>query len=137
MKRKATAVWKGTIKEGKGALTTQSDILKDTQYSYKSRFEEGIGTNPEELIAAAHSGCFTQKLAGNLTEADYNPEKLETTCEITLEDGKITKSHLSLSAQVSGIEQDKFDELVQDAKNNCPVSKLLNTDISITATLND
>lgn len=135
MKRKATAIWKGTIKEGKGTLSTQSKILDTTQYSFKSRFESGTGTNPEELIAAAHSGCFTMQLSAFLTEENYKPDHLETTGEITLEDGKITKSHLKLTARVSGIEKDKFETLVKKAKENCPVSKLLNAEISVESNL--
>lgn len=135
MKRKATAVWKGTIKEGKGTLSTQSKVLDNTQYSFKSRFESGTGTNPEELIAAAHSGCFTMQLSAFLTEENYDPNNLETSCEITLEDGKITRSHLKLTARISGIEKVKFEALVKKAKENCPVSKLLATDISVESTL--
>lgn len=136
MKRKATAVWNGTIKEGKGTISTQSGTLKDTQYSFKSRFESGTGTNPEELIAAAHSGCFVMQLSAFLTEENFNPEKLEAQCEVTLEDGTVTKSHLILEAKVKDIDQDKFDALVKKAKENCPISKLLNTEISVEATLN-
>ena len=136
MKRKATAVWKGTIKEGAGHLSTKSGAVKEAQYSFNSRFAEGVGTNPEELIAAAHAGCFTMKLSGNLTEAGHNPEKLETECTITLENGTITSSHLEVKATVDGIDKDKFDELLQDAKKNCPVSRLLNAEISANATLN-
>jgi lipoyl-dependent peroxiredoxin len=136
MKRKATAIWKGSIKEGNGNLTTQSGTLKETQYSFKSRFESGTGTNPEELIAAAHAGCFAMQLSAFLTEEGYEPEKLEATGEVSLEDGTITKSHLVLKASVKNIEQTKFDELVNKAKDNCPVSKLLDTKISVEATLN-
>lgn len=136
MKRRATAVWNGSGKEGKGHLTTQSTVLNKTQYSFGSRFEEGIGTNPEELIAAAHAGCFTMKLSFNLGEAGFEPKELETQCQITFEDGAITKSHLTLNATVEGISEDKFAELVKDAENNCPISKLLNTAISVEFTLN-
>ena len=136
MRRKATAVWNGTIKEGGGHLSTKSGTLQEAQYSFNSRFAEGTGTNPEELIAAAHAGCFTMKLSGNLTEAGYKPERLETECTITLENGSITSSHLEVNANVQGIDKDKFDELLQDAKKNCPVSKLLNADISVNAQLN-
>lgn len=137
MKRKATAIWNGTIKEGKGHLTTQSGTLQETQYSFKSRFESGTGTNPEELIAAAHSGCFAMQLSAFLTEEGYEPETLEATGEVSLEDGAITKSHLILKARVQDIEQAKFDELVNKAKENCPVSKLLDTKISVEAKLNE
>lgn len=136
MKRHATAVWNGSGKEGKGNLTTQSTVLNKTQYSFGSRFEEGIGTNPEELIAAAHAGCFTMKLSFNLGEAGFVPTELETKCQITFEDGAITKSHLILTATVDGISEDKFAELVKDAENNCPISKVLNTAISVEHTLN-
>ncbi|MBK5192890.1 MAG: OsmC family protein [Flavobacteriaceae bacterium] len=135
MKRKGTAVWNGTLKEGKGTLSTQSGVLKNSQYSFSSRFEEGIGTNPEELVGAAHAGCFTMQLSANLTKADFTPGKLETTCEITLEAGTVTKSHLTLTANVPGIDKAKFDEIVADAKKNCPISKLLNAEITLSATL--
>ncbi len=137
MIRKATAVWNGTIKEGKGTISTESGVLKDAQYSFKTRFENGIGTNPEELIGAAHSGCFTMQLSAYLTEEDFSPEKLETTCEITFEDGEVTKSHLKLKATVPNIKKDEFDTLVKKAKENCPLSKLLKTKITVEATLNE
>ncbi len=137
MKRKASAVWNGTIKDGKGTLSSQSGTLKDTQYSFKSRFESGTGTNPEELIAAAHAGCFTMQLSAFLTDENLNPEKLETSCEITLENGTITKSHLVLNAKVADIDEGRFHDLVQKAKEKCPVSKLLKTDISVEAKLNE
>ncbi|WP_298223232.1 OsmC family protein [Flavobacterium sp.] len=136
MKRNATAVWNGTGKEGKGHLTTQSTVLNKTQYSFGSRFEDGVGTNPEELIAAAHSGCFTMKLSFNLSGAGYTPEELETRCDITFEDGKITKSHLTLKAKVSNISEQEFADLVKDAEKNCPISQLLNTEISVEYQLN-
>ena len=135
MKRTATAVWNGSGKEGNGKLSTQSTTLNQAQYSYKSRFEEGVGTNPEELIAAAHAGCFNMKLSFVLGAAGFNPETLESTCSISLEDGKITRSELNLKAKVPGIDQAKFDECVKDAKENCPISKLLNTEISVNAQL--
>lgn len=136
MKRKATAKWNGTIKEGNGKLTTQSGTLQETQYSFKSRFESGTGTNPEELIAAAHAGCFAMQLSAFLSEEGYNPESLEATSEVSLDDGTITQSHLTLKASIKDIEQNKFDELVNKAKENCPVSKLLNAKISVEAKLN-
>lgn len=136
MKRNATAVWNGTGKEGKGHLTTQSTVLDKTQYSFGSRFENGVGTNPEELIAAAHSGCFTMKLSFNLSGAGYTPEELQTKCEITFEDGKITRSHLALSAKVPNIGEQEFADLVKDAEKNCPISQLLNTEISVDYQLN-
>jgi osmotically inducible protein OsmC len=136
MKRNATAIWQGTGKEGKGNLTTQSNTLSSTQYSYVSRFEEGAGTNPEELVAAAHAGCFSMKLSFLIDAAGFKADKLETKCEITLENGAITSSHLTLAANVPGIDKAKFDEVVADAEKNCPISKLLNTAISVDATLN-
>ena len=135
MSRQATAIWQGSGKEGKGNLTTQSTVLDHVQYSYKSRFEEGPGTNPEELIAAAHAGCFTMKLSFVLGEAGFTPDEIETKCDITLADGAITKSHLSVKAKVPGIDKAKFDECAENAKANCPVSKLLNTAISMEASL--
>lgn len=137
MKRTATSVWNGNIKDGNGKLSTASGVLKDAQYSYKTRFEEGVGTNPEELIAAAHSGCFNMKLSAILSEAEYHPEKLETTCEIEFEDGKIKKSFLRLRAQIPNIDQDEFERAVVDAKENCPISQLLKTEIDFSAKLNE
>lgn len=137
MKRRATAVWTGTGKEGSGHLSTKSGVLKETQYSFTSRFEDGIGTNPEELIAAAHAGCFTMKVSFNLSNAGFTPGRLETTCVIVLENGAITNSMLTLSAQVEGVGEEQFAELVKDAELNCPVSKLLNTNISVEYTLNE
>lgn len=135
MKRTATAHWEGTGKEGNGHLTTQSSVLSQTQYSYLSRFESGIGTNPEELIAAAHSGCFTMKLSFNLSGAGFVPTSIDTTATVTLENGAIPSIHLECTAVVPGITAEKFQELALDAKANCPISKLLNTDISLTAVL--
>lgn len=136
MKRKATAVWQGSGKEGKGHLTTQSTILNQTQYSFSSRFEEGIGTNPEELVAAAHAGCFSMKLSFNLTGIGFVPESLQTDCVITLENGSITSSQLTLKAKVPGITPEQFAEQVADAEKNCPISKLLNTAITVSYELN-
>lgn len=135
MKRNATAVWLGSGKTGKGVLSAQSGILSNTQYSYTSRFEEGIGTNPEELVAAAHAGCFSMKLSFILDAAGFTADELTTQCVITLENGAITSSHLTLNAKVPGISQQKFDESVADAKVNCPISKLLNTEITVQAVL--
>ncbi|MBU7577339.1 OsmC family protein [Flavihumibacter sp. RY-1] len=135
MIRKATAVWNGSGKEGKGHLTTQSGVLSETQYSFGSRFESGIGTNPEELVAAAHSGCFTMKLSFVLGEAGFTPTSLETSCAITFENGAVTKSHLTVKGVVPGISAEQFQACVKDAEQNCPISKLLNTSISSEATL--
>ncbi len=136
IKRRSTAVWSGTGKEGKGSISTQSTVLNETQYGFNSRFAEGIGTNPEELIAAAHAGCFSMKLAFNIQAAGFAADELKTDCEIVLEDGSITQSNLSLSAKVSGMDPSKFDELVKDAEANCPVSKLLNAKITVHYKLN-
>jgi osmotically inducible protein OsmC len=135
MKRNATANWKGSGKEGKGTLTTQSTVLKDTQYSYNSRFAEGVGTNPEELIAAAHAGCFTMKLSFVLGEAGYTADDITTSCTITLGEAGITDSQLVVKARVPGIQKAKFEECAADAKANCPVSKLLKAAITMEASL--
>jgi len=135
MPKSATAVWNGSGKEGTGYLTTQSTVLNKTQYSFKSRFADGPGTNPEELIAAAHAGCFTMKLTFVLGAAGFTPDEIETKCDVTLADGAITKSHLTVKAKIPGISKEKFDECAADAKANCPVSKVLNTDISMEAAL--
>ena len=135
MKRYATANWKGSGKEGKGTNTSQSGALKDMQYSYKSRFEEGVGTNPEELIAAAHSGCFSMKLSFVLNAAGFTADNIDTKCTITLDNGAITNSHLEVRATVPGIDAEKFNEAAEEAKANCPISKLLNTEITMDASL--
>lgn len=135
MKRNATAVWNGTGKEGKGNLTTQSNILNKTQYSFSSRFEQGSGTNPEELVAAAHAGCFSMKLSFVLGAAGFTPDEIETSCEINLEDGAIKESHLTVKAKIPGISKEQFETAVVDAKTNCPISKLLNTNITHEAVL--
>lgn len=133
MKRNATAVWNGSGKEGSGTLSAQSGVFNDTQYSYKSRFEEGVGTNPEELIAAAHAGCFSMKLSFILGAAGFTPDRIETTCTITLDNGGISNSDLVTKVKVTGISQEQFDAAAKDAKENCPVSKLLNAEISLDA----
>lgn len=135
MKRKATAVWQGPGKEGKGHLTTQSPVLNKVQYSASSRFAEGSGTNPEELIAAAHAGCFAMKLSFVLGEAGHQPDELTVECTITLGDGIITESRLKLTGKVPGISKEKFEQCAEDAKKNCPVSKSLNTNITLEASL--
>src|SRR5881275_937372 len=114
MIRNATAVWNGTGKNGKGNLTTASNVLKQTPYSFSSRFENGQGTNPEELIAAAHAGCFTMKLTFVLSDGGFNPESLEKKCDITFENGAITKSHLTVKGKVPGVSKEKFQEAVKD-----------------------
>lgn len=135
MKRKATAIWNGTGKEGTGHLSTQSTVLNKTQYSFNSRFAEGVGTNPEELIAAAHAGCFSMKLSFSLNEAGFTADEIATDCAITFENGVITKSELTLKAKVPGITKEQFETCAKDAKENCPISKLLNTEISLDAQL--
>jgi len=135
MKRTATAVWNGSGKDGSGNLTTQSTTLNKTQYSFKSRFEQGVGTNPEELIAAAHAGCFLMKLSFVLGAAGFTPETLEATATVSLDDGTITSSNIVLTAKVPGIDAAKFKECADDAKANCPISKVLNTSIGLEAKL--
>lgn len=135
MKRNATAVWKGTLKEGAGVLSTQSKTLDNTQYSFKSRFEEGVGTNPEELIAAAHAGCFTMQLSAYISEAGFEVESVETQCDVDLVNGTIVTSHLTVKAKVKGITEDAFQGLVTKAEKQCIISKVLNAAISSTATL--
>lgn len=135
MKRNATAVWNGTGKEGKGHLSTQSTVLNKTPYSFNSRFADGIGTNPEELVAAAHAGCFTMKLTFILNAAGFTPDEIETRCDISLVDGSITESHLNVKATVPGVSQEQFDSALADAKANCIISKLLNANITHEAVL--
>ncbi|TCC98542.1 OsmC family protein [Pedobacter hiemivivus] len=135
MKRTATAVWNGSGKDGNGHLTTQSTILDKSQYSFNSRFAEGKGTNPEELLAAAHAGCFTMKLSFVLGDAGFVPDSLETTAYINFENGSITASHLVVKAKVKGIDQALFDTSVRDAELNCPVSRVLNAEITVESSL--
>ena len=135
MKRNATAVWKGSIKEGAGTISTQSTVLNNTQYSFGSRFEEGVGTNPEELVAAAHSGCFSMQLSAFVTEAGHEIESIQTKCDIDFQNGSIVSSHLTVEAKIAGISNEEFQELVTKAEKNCPISRLLNTEITSTATL--
>lgn len=135
MKRNATAVWNGTGKEGTGHLTTQSTVLNKTQYSFNSRFAEGVGTNPEELMAAAHAGCFTMKLSFDLNAAGFTADEIETSCVITLDNGSITTSELTTKATVPGLDAEKFAEIAKGAKENCPVSKAYNCEITLDAQL--
>ncbi len=129
MDRSASAVWHGGLKDGKGRLSTQSGTLKEAQYSFSTRFENGVGTNPEELIAAAHAGCFTMALSAQLTDAKMVPDTLETSAVVTMEktdDGPtVTKIHLTTRAKVPGAEKERFDELAKKAKEGCPISRLL------------
>ncbi|MCR5862638.1 OsmC family peroxiredoxin [Flavobacterium sp. J372] len=135
MKRNATAVWNGSLKEGAGKISTQSGVLDNTQYSFKTRFESGVGTNPEELIAAAHAGCFTMQLTAYINEAGYEVGEISTKCDVDFKDGSVVSSHLTLTAKVERIEDSEFQELVTKAEKNCPISRLLNTEISSSATL--
>jgi osmotically inducible protein OsmC len=139
MVRKASAVWKGTIKEGKGAISTDSGVLSNTQYSFATRFENGVGTNPEELIAAAHAGCFTMALSAQLSGAGFTPETLETSAAVTLDKLEvgwtITKVHLDVTARVPGVDQAAFDTFAANAKAGCPISRLLKAEITMTAKL--
>ncbi len=135
MKRSATAVWNGSGKTGSGYLSTQSSALNKTKYSYTSRFEDGEGTNPEELIAAAHAGCFTMKLSFLLGAAGFTADSIETVATIALENETIASSQLAVKAKVPGINKRKFEELAQNAKTDCPVSKLLKANITMEATL--
>ncbi len=135
MKRNATAIWIGSGKEGHGNLSTETGILNNAQYSYKGRFENGTGTNPEELIGAAHAGCFSMKLSFLLGEKGFTPDEINTKATITLENGAITNSHLEVKAKVNGLAADQFKAIAEDAKANCIVSKLLNTNITMTAEL--
>jgi len=141
MIRKASAVWNGTLKDGKGTVTTESGVLAQTPYSFRSRFETGTGTNPEELIAAAHAGCFTMALSAQLTGAGLKPESLATSAALTLEQVEkswtVTKIHLEVNARVPGATNDTFQRLAADAKANCPISRLLKAEITLKATLNN
>ncbi|MFC6101943.1 OsmC family protein [Olivibacter domesticus] len=133
--RKANANWKGTGMEGKGTISTQSNTLDNAQLSFKTRFEQGVGTNPEELVAAAHSGCFTMQLSFLLSEKGYTPGNLDTEAQVTFEDGSITNIALILKGEVEGITEAEFKEIAQKAKEICPISKLLNTNITLDASL--
>ena len=139
MDRKATAVWQGGLKDGKGRISTDSGVLKDAQYSFSTRFESGIGTNPEELIAAAHAGCFTMALAFGLQAGGYTPTELTTEAAVTLEpEGQgfpISRSALTLRAQVPNLDEATFARMAGDAEKNCPVSKVLNAAITLDAKL--
>jgi len=133
--RTANANWKGTGMDGKGTISTQSTTLDQAQLSFKTRFAEGVGTNPEELIAAAHSGCFTMQLSFLLSEAGLVPENLDTKANVTFENGTITLIYLELTGNVAGIDEEEFKAFAQKAKEICPVSKLLNTEITLIASL--
>jgi osmotically inducible protein OsmC len=133
--RKASAQWKGSGKEGKGALTTASKVLEDTQYSFSTRFENGKGTNPEELIGAAHAGCFAMQLSFLLNEANYTADTLDVAATVTFEDGSITQITLNLEGKVPNISTEEFEKIATKAKEVCPISKLLNTEIVLNTKL--
>lgn len=135
--RKATAVWKGTGKEGTGTISTQSTVLENTQYSFNTRFAEGKGTNPEELIAAAHAGCFAMKLSFELNAAGFTADELDATATVSLDPskGQVTKSHIDLTAKIPAISAEKFAEIADKAKKECPISQLLNAEITLDAKL--
>jgi lipoyl-dependent peroxiredoxin len=135
MKRNATAIWKGSVKEGNGKITTQSTTLNEAQYSFKTRFEDGVGTNPEELVAAAHAGCFSMQLSAFIGEAGFEIESIKTKCDINLVDISIIGSHLTVEANVPGLSNETFQELITKAEKKCPISKLFNTVITSEATL--
>ncbi|MGH9713363.1 MAG: OsmC family protein [Candidatus Acidiferrales bacterium] len=139
MQRTATAFWNGALKDGKGAISTQSGVLNETPYSFVTRFENGKGTNPEELIAAAHAGCFTMALSAQLGTMNFTPQNLRTLATLTLEkleaSWTISKIHLDVAARIPGISRDAFDAAAASAKANCPVSRLLKAEITMTAVL--
>ncbi|MBA3956917.1 MAG: OsmC family protein [Parachlamydiaceae bacterium] len=139
MQRKASAVWQGGLKDGKGTVSTESGVLKQTQYSFCTRFENGPGTNPEELLAAAHAGCFTMALSNELGNAGMVPKKLDATATISLEKVAngfaITKSHIDLVAEIPGADKAKFEAAVKAAETGCPVSKLFKAEITVSAKL--
>ena len=129
MVRKASAVWNGSLKEGKGTISTESKVLSNAQYSFSTRFENGIGTNPEELVAASHAGCFSMALSAQLGNAGITPESIETTAAVTLEKTDagftVTKIHLDVTAKIPGVDAAAFQKAAQDAKTGCPISRLL------------
>jgi osmotically inducible protein OsmC len=139
MVRKASAVWNGSLKEGKGTISTDSKVLSNAQYSFSTRFENGIGTNPEELIAAAHAGCFSMALSAQLGTAGITPDSIETTAAVTLEKTDagftVTKVHLDVAAKIPGANAAAFDKAAQDAKAGCPISRLLKAEITMSARL--
>ena len=139
MQRKASAVWQGDLSHGQGSVSTESRVLKQTPYSFSTRFENGTGTNPEELLAAAHASCFAMALSAELGKVGITPDRLETTATVTIEKGSngfsITKSHLDLIAHIPNADKTKFDTAVQAAKNGCPVSKLFKAEISVSTKL--
>jgi len=141
MIRKASAVWNGNLRDGKGTVTTESGVLAQTPYSFRSRFETGTGTNPEELIAAGHAGCFAMALSAQLTGAGLTPDTIATSAALTLEKldagWTVTKIHLDVTARVPGATSETFQKLAAEAKANCPISRLLKAEITMTATLSN
>jgi lipoyl-dependent peroxiredoxin len=140
MKRKASAVWRGDLKSGRGTISTESTVLKDTPYSFGTRFENGPGTNPEELIGAAHAGCFSMALSAELGKAGFKPESIATTASVTLENHPqtswtVTRINLETTAKIPGITPEKFAEIANGAKNGCPISRLLKAEITLEAKL--
>lgn len=139
MKRKASAVWRGGLKDGKGTISTESNVLKETQYSFSTRFENGVGTNPEELIAAAHAGCFSMALSAELGKASITAESINTTATVTMEKTDagftVTASHLDVTVKIPGGDQAKFTAAANAAKAGCPISRLLNANITMDAKL--
>jgi len=139
MKRKASAIWRGGLKDGKGTISSESGVLKETQYSFSTRFENGVGTNPEELIAAAHAGCFAMAFSAELGKAGITPDSIHTTATITLEKTdagfSVTQSHLDVTARVPGAERTKVLEIANAAKAGCPISRLLKANITMEAKL--
>jgi len=139
MTRKASATWEGDLKSGKGSISTESGTLRNTQYSFSTRFENGVGTNPEELIAAAHAGCFSMALSAELGNAGMKPTKIETSAALTLEKTSagwtVTAIHLSSTATIPGADREKFENAAKAAKAGCPISRLLNTQITLDAKL--
>ena len=139
MKRKASAVWRGDLKNGKGSISTDSGVLKNTQYSFSTRFENGVGTNPEELIGAAHAGCFSMAFSAELGNAGITPESIHTTATITLDKTDagftVTESHLDVTAKIPGADKAKVMEIANAAKAGCPISRLLNAKVTMDAKL--
>jgi osmotically inducible protein OsmC len=139
MKRKASAVWRGGLKDGQGTISSESGVLKETQYSFSTRFENGIGTNPEELIAAAHAGCFSMAFSAELGKAGITPESIHTTATITMDKADagwtITESHLDVAAKIPGVDPAKFTTAANAAKAGCPISRLLRANVTMDAKL--
>ena len=139
IKRKASAVWRGDLKTGKGSISSDSGVLKDTQYSFGTRFENGVGTNPEELIAAAHSGCFAMAFSAELGKAGFTPASIHATATVTLDKTDagftVTESHLEMTAKIPGIDQAKFTAIANGAKAGCPISRVLNAKVTLDAKL--